>query len=99
MKNLINNDDLDKLEERLTIANESLGEKTPAQEVKNKKKGGAVSLAIRIGIELISAIIVGTMIGIFIDQWLETSPWFLIFFVFLGFGAGILNIYKAAIRL
>lgn len=52
--------------------------------------------ALRIGVELVSALIVGVGIGYLIDRWLGTSPWFLVVFFFLGAGAGILNVYRAA---
>lgn len=54
------------------------------------------SMAIRIGTELVAALIVGVGIGYFVDNWLDTKPWFLVLFFFLGSAAGILNVYRAA---
>jgi ATP synthase protein I len=70
----------------------------------NKERGSSIgkeemsgySMAIRIGAEMVAALIVGVGIGCFLDYWLETKPWFLIVFFFLGAGAGILNVYRAA---
>jgi ATP synthase protein I len=51
-------------------------------------------MAMRIGTELVAALIVGVGIGFFLDKWLGTAPWFLVVFFFLGAGAGILNVYR-----
>lgn len=50
---------------------------------------------IRYGIELVSAVAVGALIGYGIDIWLGTAPFGMIIFFFMGFAAGFLNIYKA----
>ena len=52
--------------------------------------------ALRIGVELVSALIVGVGIGYLLDRWLGTAPWLLVVFFFLGAGAGILNVYRVA---
>lgn len=53
-------------------------------------------LAARIGVEMVSAVIVGALIGVFLDKWLGTAPLFLIVLLFLGGAAGILNVYRTA---
>ena len=58
-----------------------------------------LAMAFRIGIELVSALIVGVGIGWLLDRWLGTGPWFLILFFFFGAGAGILNVYRAVSRM
>jgi ATP synthase protein I len=55
----------------------------------------ALGLAWRIGLELVVAVAVGTAIGWALDRWLGTRPWGMIVFLFLGFGAGIWNVYRA----
>jgi len=45
---------------------------------------------------LVAALIVGVGIGLLLDRWLGTTPWFLIVFFLLGAAAGILNVYRAA---
>ncbi len=52
--------------------------------------------AFRIGVELVAGLIVGVGIGLLLDKWLDTTPWFLVAFFFVGAGAGILNVYRAA---
>ena len=59
---------------------------------------GGVGFALRIGVELVAALIVGVGIGLFLDRWLDTAPWFLIGFFFIGAGAGIVNVYRATSR-
>lgn len=58
------------------------------------RRGSGLSLAFRIGAELVSALIVGVAIGIGLDTWLDTKPWFLLLFFILGAAAGILNVFR-----
>ena len=48
----------------------------------------------RVGVELVSAVIVGLAIGWGLDAWLKTRPLFMILFVFLGGAAGIANVWR-----
>lgn len=57
---------------------------------------GGVGFALRVGVELVSALIVGAGIGWLLDRWLGTGPWLMVVFLFLGMGAGIANVYRAA---
>ena len=52
--------------------------------------------AFKLGTELVSAVLVGTIIGFILDTWFDTKPWLIILFFFLGSVAGILNVIKAA---
>jgi len=53
-------------------------------------------MAFRIGSELVAGLIVGVGIGLLLDKWLDTSPWFLVAFFFLGAVAGMWNVYRTA---
>ena len=53
-------------------------------------------VAFRIGVELVAALVVGVGVGLLLDRWLGSTPWFLIVFFFLGAAAGVLNVYRAA---
>jgi ATP synthase protein I len=55
----------------------------------------ALGLGLRIGLELVVAVAVGVGIGWALDRWLGTRPWGMIVFLFLGIGAGMLNVYRA----
>ena len=46
--------------------------------------------------ELAAGLAIGVAIGYFLDQWLGTSPWLMILFLFLGMAAGIRNVQRAA---
>ncbi|APT58118.1 MAG: hypothetical protein DI601_20680 [Azospirillum brasilense] len=63
-----------------------------------KGKGGLPAgvwgLGLRIGAELVSALIVGTVIGMALDRWFGTSPWLLLVFFLVGGAAGVLNLYR-----
>ncbi len=56
--------------------------------------GAAQSVGFKIAAELVASILVGTGLGYFLDQWLETGPVFLIVMIFLGFAAALMNIYR-----
>jgi ATP synthase protein I len=48
----------------------------------------------RVGVELLSALVVGLAIGWGLDRWLHTTPLFLVVFVLLGGGAGVANVWR-----
>ncbi|BBK45161.1 hypothetical protein STVA_51810 [Allostella vacuolata] len=55
--------------------------------------------AFRIGVDLVSALVVGVGIGWFLDRTFETSPLFLVLFFFLGSAAGALNVWRLVERM
>ncbi|BBK34558.1 hypothetical protein STHU_51920 [Allostella humosa] len=55
--------------------------------------------AFRIGVDLVSALIVGVGIGWFLDRTFETMPLFLVLFFFLGAAAGALNVWRLVSRM
>ncbi len=57
-------------------------------------RGGGLAFAVRIGVDLVAALIVGVGIGIMLDRWLDTAPWFLLLFFLLGAAAGMMNVYR-----
>ena len=52
--------------------------------------------SLHLGIEMAATLAVGGGIGWFLDRWLDTSPWLLIVFLFLGIGAGLSNAFRLA---
>lgn len=54
----------------------------------------AMGVGLRVGVELLAALVVGVGIGWYLDRWLHSSPLFLIVFVLLGGAAGIANIWR-----
>ena len=57
-------------------------------------RGSGLGFAFRIGTELVAGVVLGVAIGLGLDYWLDTRPWFMILFFFLGAGAGMLNVYR-----
>lgn len=49
-----------------------------------------------IGISVVIAIAIGVYIGLQLDKWLGTEPWFFFIFLFFGIVAGFRNIYIMA---
>jgi len=45
------------------------------------------------GISVALAIAIGVYVGLALDGWLGTSPWFFFIFLFFGIAAGFRNIY------
>ena len=46
-----------------------------------------------VGISVVIAIAIGVFIGLKLDKWLGTDPWFFFIFLFFGIVAGFRNIY------
>lgn len=59
-------------------------------------KGSGFGNAFKLSSEFIAGIVAGIGLGWFFDRFFETSPWGLIIFLLLGFGAGVLNVLRAA---
>ena len=57
--------------------------------------GPGMAMGMRVGVELIAGIAVGTLIGLALDRWLGTAPWLMVVFLLLGAVAGIMNAYRA----
>jgi ATP synthase protein I len=58
-----------------------------------------LSIALRIGVELVAALIVGAGVGILLDRWLGTAPWLMVGFFVLGAAAGFLNVMRVMKRM
>ncbi|MBE9603719.1 AtpZ/AtpI family protein [Acetobacteraceae bacterium H6797] len=55
---------------------------------------GTMGIGFRVGVELVSALMVGCAIGYALDYWLGSFPWLFIVFFVLGGAAGILNVLR-----
>jgi len=88
-------DPLNSLATRLRHARDSSGSEGPVATVGSGVRQG-LGFAMRIGLELVSALIVGVLIGLALDYWLGTNPWCLVVFFVLGSIAGIFNVYRTA---
>ena len=79
---------------RLKIAKDKL--KNNSTITNNNENSSFIGSAFKLGTELVSAVLVGTIIGFILDTWFDTKPWLIIIFFFLGSAAGILNVIKTA---
>ena len=81
---------LEKLGDRLKKAQVSVDERSRPRQ----RQSNALGFAFRITTELVAAVVVGVAIGWGLDKWLDSKPWFLILFFFLGVAAGVMNVYR-----
>jgi ATP synthase protein I len=58
-----------------------------------------LSFAARVGVELVSALVVGGGLGYLGDWYFGTAPWLTVVGLFLGMAAGLLNVYRTVSRL
>ena len=68
---------------------------------KNNNKQGkeilrALSFFSQIGVMLAACLLVGVLLGKFLDNFFGTSPWLLLLFAFLGAGAAFKSIFDLA---
>jgi len=65
-----------------------------------EKSGGdtampsTLGVGLRVGVEMLSALIVGAALGYWLDKWLHTSPVLLSLFVLLGGAGGVANVWR-----
>ena len=83
----------DDLKTRLKIAKSNFKKKNQS-DVDNKKS--SFGKAFQLSTELVSAVLVATIIGFILDNWFDTKPWLIIVFFFIGVAAGIMNVIKSA---
>ena len=90
----------DDLERRRRELEASLATRLPNRlEGKDDAKAGSAAgygQAVKLSSEFIAGVVVGAGIGWMIDRLAGTSPWGLIVFLLLGFGAGVLNVMRSA---
>lgn len=85
---------LEELDARLRAAREHQATRRRAGKSKQAEGQGGLGFALRIGSDLVAALIVGVGIGVLLDYWLGTKPWMLVLFFVFGAAAGFLNIFR-----
>ena len=85
--------DEDQFKTRLKIAKSKVDKNNNSEE---KNKGSNMGSAFKMSTELVSAVLVGTIIGFILDNWFGTKPWLILIFFFIGVVAGILNVIRSA---
>ena len=83
----------DHFKTRLQIAKNKLLKKNLDSE---NQKSSSIGAAFRLSTELVSAVLVGSIIGFIFDKAFGTKPWLIIIFFFIGVIAGIINVIKSA---
>ena len=63
---------------------------------KHDESSSGIGVAFKMSTELVSAVVVGTIIGFILDNWFGTKPWLILIFFFVGVIAGIMNVIKSA---
>ena len=78
---------------RLEIAKNKISKKNL---YKNKQSPSSIGTAFKMSTELVSAVVVGKIIGFILDKTFGTKPWLILIFFFAGVVAGIANVFKSA---
>lgn len=70
--------------------------RTEKESAASARQGASRSMGVgmRIGIELLVAVLAGAGIGLLIDRWLATVPVFTLAFTVLGFAAGTMDVLR-----
>ena len=88
--------DLDDLDARIRKAESEREAEQSRRKSGSAPPADAIGKALRIGVELVVAVLVGTGIGYFLDGLFGTRPWLMVVFFFFGVAAGFLNVIRDA---
>jgi ATP synthase protein I len=83
-------------EARLKAAEEAAA--APRPETAQKQAGSAqraIELAMRLGVEMVAAMVIAVVIGWGLDRLFHTKPWLMILMVPVGLVAGLRNLLRA----
>ena len=83
----------DSLKTRLEIAKSKISKRNLS---KNEEPPSSIGTAFKLSTELVSAVVVGTIIGFILDSTFGTKPWLILIFFFVGVVAGIVNVFRSA---
>ena len=61
---------------------------------KTKQVTNDSAIAMELPFTLVGAVVFGGLLGYFLDKWLHTTPWLLVVFGGLGFGAGVREVIR-----
>ena len=83
----------DSLKNRLEIAKSKIAERNL---YKDKEPPSSIGTAFKLSTELVSAVVIGTIIGFILDTTFGTKPWLILIFFFVGVVAVIVNVFRSA---
>jgi ATP synthase protein I len=86
---MTNDDDLPSLKELGKSIEEAKKRASGDDEQRNNGAG-----AMRVSVDLLAGVVVGSLVGYYVDEWLGTKPLFFIICFFLGVAGSTLNIYR-----
>ena len=66
----------------------------PLPDEEKKRLIGDLRLYGSLGIEMAASVLIGTLIGYWLDKWLGTQPWILIIGFIFGAAAGFRNLFR-----
>ena len=58
----------------------------------------SAGMAYRVGVEFVSGVFVGVIMGYAFDQFFNSRPWGMVSFIILGAASGFLTIYKLMMK-
>jgi ATP synthase protein I len=67
---------------------------TPPSVENVKDVSNQAAMAMELPFVLVAAVVVGGLLGFFLDRWLHTKPWLLILFGGIGFYAGVRDVLR-----
>ena len=83
----------DQFKTRLQIAKDKVSKRNLYND---KQPTSSIGTAFKMSTELVSAVVVGTIIGFILDKTFGTKPWLILIFFFVGVIAGIVNVFRSA---
>ena len=83
----------DQFKTRLGIAKNKVKSNNSNNKIEPKTN---IGVAFKMSTELVSTVVVGTIIGFILDKTFGTKPWLILIFFFVGVIAGISNVIKSA---
>ncbi len=90
--------DKDTFEQRLAAAQDKVGMTRPKANEAQSGAGAAqkaINLAMRLGVELVAAMVIAVVIGWGLDRLFHTKPWLMVMMVPVGMAAGLRNLVRA----
>jgi ATP synthase protein I len=90
--------DKDSFEQRLAAAQDNARTDRSAPDSPHRSAAAgqsAVNLAMRLGVELVAAMVIAVVIGWGLDKLFHTKPWLMVLMVPVGMAAGLRNLIRA----
>ncbi|OSM06201.1 putative transmembrane protein [Magnetofaba australis IT-1] len=80
-------------------ADKSESARSKSAPIPQTRPPSGIAIGMRLGVEMVSATVVGGVIGYVLDYWFGTKPWLFLLWFLLGVIAGFRNLVRAADRM